>query len=873
MSKANNKLVFFGRNEMIKYFQRFDYLDIKIAPLADGLGADYYPFLKKAMCDYELRKNHTVYADIKYLDVRDKVKIIYGDEDGAAEKMTYVYDFAVSRLLDRYIDIDTLIKLFNHHFFEFEWRQHIDYNFKENDLCFYRDHFIHQIRNCYMILRLLDGVTNDSVKKSKTKKVIGLSSGINIVDGSVKRELSPLMAQIKETLKNSLDNELMKNVRVAVNNYTDRVKDIVNNFIVKMDLVDGAPTGDKKEVENLLKKNAEDFSWEYLIRGTLIIACLFHDIGYPVKFMQDSADQLNDFIASILPQNGLDFDKLNDLLGSSLLFTLVKKDVLKKMFYKRDHGTLSAVILLLHFYETGIIHSLNDIKKMMVEYAALAIFNHTVTNYYKDRKDVSYKASFIADPISYTLRFIDDLQEWERVYFEVRKMGDLRYCEKCKMPIGKIWNTDIENKIADIAKGNIQNSINIPETILYKMDFADLAFPDSNMKRVYTCGCGDKIDKGGLNEKDWSHANHIIDGNKFMSDGWHFCPGLYEKGTLFPDRKINYTVISTNQVVIDESQDDSPKYTFYLDYDPFRTFYLIKMNSHALDYRIGDLKTLNEQFEYQKGIDFKMVTNMTNNPFMLKLRILCDFLYEYGHYLYNVIKFKKNLGQEDIALEFSRKINLLYVKMLPSKETDRKSEFNFIYYFSRKMKKIGFFNYDFDDENISSIEKVESTDAESFQTLSIDRIVEFLMREKKKKRGKANIYITNLCNTLSQYFKLAKAIANEDNINNIEFNTVYFTDYHKTLCSYLFSDAVKQIDSLYKNYNFIEYYKKDFDKEQMAQANQILFDPQYYNPMIIQTNCVNKDRFDFFDALSDLYLFKEMYRFSQDNFRRRIADL
>ncbi|MCH5259232.1 MAG: hypothetical protein J1F18_05730 [Lachnospiraceae bacterium] len=842
------KVIYFNRPEMIKFFQDLDYLNIKCEPFLNGLDLNKAPIVKKMMCDYELSKNHTVYADIKYYDIFEKIKKIYGNENDIARKMTYLYDFAISRLLDRYVDIDTLIKLFNHHFFEFEWRQHIDYNFKENKLSFYRDHFIHQIRNCYMVLKLLE-----SEQKVKNGKIIIASS--------------PLMSKIKDVLESSLDNELIKYVHVNINNYSDAVCSRIDS-IEKKQFEDQSEYCCLKETAKSVKGNSGDYALEYLIRGTLIIATLFHDMGYPVVFMREHSSQLNEFISSIFPQDGLSFAKLNELLGTSLLFTLTPQKVLKSMYESHDHGAFSAFILLLHFYETGTIRSLGAVKKAMIELAALAIFNHTVGNYYKDHPECGYKPSFTSDPISYVLRFVDDLQEWERVYFEVHQSGELRYCEKCKMPIIRKWDSEIKEKINEAAERLIRNKVTIAfdkmtNDLLRDFDSLSAVLPEYNMKRLYVCGCNDDTD-----------VECII---KF--EDWHYSTGAFEKGTLFPDRRINYTVICTNAVYIPNGDNSIDK--FYLDYDPFKSFYLLKLNPHALDYRIGDLKKLNDQFQFQENIRFEMVTNMTNNLFMLKFKMICNFFYELGHYAYRIWKIS-GCNDSNEARKYFQEINPVYLDIIGNAK-QALVFFNDIGYLSSRLREVGVFVYDYkteDSKEFGSMPFVSNNmenylkDPDNNEKVKVyideftNNIVKYLMREHEGR------YFHNLKNTLKCYINFMGHVINGDEQSfKFAINSKYGYDAHYIdCCNYLFEDMCKQIISLREDKSLIPYYEKAFNKDIMAAVVETIMDPRYYNPHCIRRKKVNEGIMDFFDSFSDLYMFKEMYRFSQDNLKRRMGE-
>ena len=475
-----SEIYFFNWRTMYQYFSEFNYLEEKYSRLLANCDNDLNPLVMRALCDYETNKTHIVYNKIDYKKFKDKFNMIYHDDD-ASRNMVFYYDFAMGELIDRFLNIDTLNKLFNDHYIEFEWHQHMELNFEKMDLKFYRDHFIHQIRNCYMIMRLLDGFG--------------------------KKQAVTLMKKIKSVLKGR-GTEISKYAYSYIQKYKEHIFRTVEAVLNR-----GASNGifegykiEKKRKEKLvrtLNENAEDFAWEYLIRGSLIIASLFHDIGYPVQYIKSCLSTLNDFIPSILPQDNFGFDRLNDLLGSSLLFTIVEKSELEDYYKTSNHGAMSAFVLLMHFYETGTIHALNPIKRAMVEFAALIIFDHTF-DYYKDGKTKA-KPSFAKNPLSYTLRFVDDLQEWDRVYFEIRPNSDLRYCEKCKMPIGRKWDNNTEKKLYSDYNSRIRN---LP---FYK--FLDDVFPDSRMKRYYVCGCNSE---------------------PCLQENNHFTSNNYENGSLFP---------------------------------------------------------------------------------------------------------------------------------------------------------------------------------------------------------------------------------------------------------------------------------------------------------------------------------------------------
>ena len=811
----------FNSSDMKDYFEHFDYLEKKYNPLIKDIPGELSPFVFKQFLKYERAKNHNLYNKIDYYAIKRNIDLIYSNKQ-EAEDFIFYYDFALSQLIDCFLNITSLDKLFSFHYFEFEWQQHIDFDFKKNNLSFYRDHFIHQIRNCYMILNLLDN-----------SKTLGLD----------------YLSLIKNNLK-SRNTDLSKYINVQIEQYQSHIRSTLGN-ILNNDAIEGEFKNKLIEGKKIIIENATNFSWEYFVCGTLIIAALFHDICYPIVFMNKQMNRLNDYVSSVFSVDSVSFSKLNDLLENSLLFTTTNKEELKQRYQDNDHGAWSAYILLLQFYETGAIRELNPIKRAMIECAAVAIYEHTIK--YKvsgERKFEREKPSFTLNPLSYTLRMVDDLQEWDRIYFEVRTNSDLRYCKKCKMPISRFWNYDIDKYCEELGLHDL--------------------LCGSAARRMYVCGCSTEYEgddtKGfycdkneakksllrrcGVSEENLAGALISKDLMKEYIHELIFDGGMFENGALFPYQKINYTVTSRSVSLIKASgevyADLWKVYQFYIDYDPFRLLYLLSINYKALGYRINELAKLNKLFYNQADISFCVRSNLTDNPFMLKARVLCNFLYEVGHYINNKSSntYKANQIYDQLFEEF---------------------DFNIFYRFATLMKERGLFVYDYSDEGIK---KTISDDADIDKKLisMLDEVVDKFMNRTNKK---SNIFIKNLKNTCKIYLLfLFNGLLKEDEVCNTKFR--YIDDIHKKACSIVLADAIKQKNYL-QSTKFNIYYEKrnSHELEDMGYALNILLDKKYYDPRIINRCKVNESKLDFFDFYSDLYLFKEMYRFSMDNLQRR----
>ena len=139
------------------------------------------------------------------------------------------------------------------------------------------------------------------------------------------------------------------------------------------------------------------------------------------------------------------YEKISSTLSQSLLFQIVGKEEIVDRCEKGDHGAFSSIILLLHFYESGLIFSLPLEQRTAIELASVAIYNHTnsykiIEKKAKSKKSYYYKPIFKLNPISFLLRICDDAQEWERTYFEIGDTQSLLYCDKCKTPLIRTKN-------------------------------------------------------------------------------------------------------------------------------------------------------------------------------------------------------------------------------------------------------------------------------------------------------------------------------------------------------------------------------------------------------------------------------------------------
>ncbi|MCM1214916.1 MAG: hypothetical protein NC548_10395 [Lachnospiraceae bacterium] len=181
----------------------------------------------------------------------------------------------------------------------------------------------------------------------------------------------------------------------------------------------------------------------YLFYSSSIIASLLHDIGYPIAYIGRTVKELGSFLpfSHIFVQEVETISTIHAVLQDSLLYKVMSPEAVAERVEKKDHGALSAVILLYKYYDNGKMALLSPIKRAAIELAALMIYNHTLGYRHQGKeKSIYYKNIFWENPMSFLFRLCDDLQEWDRVYFDVSQKSNFFVCGNCFMPLTRQAN-------------------------------------------------------------------------------------------------------------------------------------------------------------------------------------------------------------------------------------------------------------------------------------------------------------------------------------------------------------------------------------------------------------------------------------------------
>lgn len=448
---------------------------------------------------------------------------------------TNLLEQVTEKFLGQYVAIDGMDELFKESYFYFEWMMHLEYKEQQHDYSYYRDHYLHQVRNLYEMFRLLD---HDNL----------WIRCMNIYRQKGNRVAISMENSIREQRCNLCQEKI-------------------------------------KCLEEIPNTKFEEWNYHYIIFATAIVSALVHDIGYPIVYMKRNMDRLQGFLPMSHLFMGLEdsMPRIKSLLNDSLLFTTVHSSEIIKRLEGNDHGAYSAIILLYQYYDNGKIFSLEPVKRMVVELSALVIYNHTLKYSFQDKKKYDrYQNVFVDNPISYLFRLCDDMQEWERVYFQISDRSTFFICDKCKTPM--------------IRKTNRQHT-----------------YGSKGKVSEYCCFCGRK----GLNSI-WFPYRRMIN--------------------VAPFTDLEIQCIGKGNVR------ESEKWLLNLVCDKKALLQLAKYNDTFALQRLRGVRELRAMVKGQAGFPCVCVKAfISNNPIAIKAQILKEFVAKYGRAIFQEFaEMKKN---------------------------------------------------------------------------------------------------------------------------------------------------------------------------------------------------------------------------------------
>lgn len=408
------------------------------------------------------------------------IEQVYRDTEHYTNEYIEMLNLVRDKFIYDYTGIPGLCCFFSPAYFEYEWGMHMEIDYDKHTSRFYRDHYIHQIRNMFEMFSLLDDFGYyEKCRDAYLDPENNIGTYILEVIQQEMLSLNPIDLELygkmlfisNERIRNNWGEaiqllEFLRNISGAL----DSGKEI--ECCLKLSERLGLPgcaiakqikacpaVFAEKELSAVYRSLPKEYSKElrdlmlrHVIYSATIIMSLVHDIGYPISYIRRISDRINRNlpINSLLSASNNNYAEVERALQNSLLFRIVDKEKIKRRLNNNDeHGAQSAIVLLMYFHQHG--SSLSALQKCAVEVAALATYNHTnkywVINKPKDDPEL-VRSDIRKAPLSHIFRLCDDLQEWDRVYFEVTDKSSLMICPRCHTPITRKFGTDI-NKPAE----------------------------------------------------------------------------------------------------------------------------------------------------------------------------------------------------------------------------------------------------------------------------------------------------------------------------------------------------------------------------------------------------------------------------------------
>lgn len=584
MKKPDTKM---NQEEMLKYYRQFDPIEKKYGKYFDLYRKDEYDALYDTCFQYERNRQFSDLTKKEFGDIYANLKLVYENEK-LTEEIIEIYDLVYEKVINQYLNVDGMERLFSENYINFEWEMHLGIDYAGHSMNFYRDHFIHQVRDAYSMDVLLE--------QGYAEKIMDILGD----EGSSK---------------------ISRYVCKYINQQLERKDEV---FLTEQFLEKQKETGVESRREFYLKN---------IVYMSSYMSALFHDIGYPEVANMQSGRNILAYIANVynFGSGHIDFDRIITVLQNSLLFRVVSPKEIRERIEREkiDHGAVSALMFLLHFYENGAIYGLEPYKKCAIEIAGLAIYNHTNSYAYtlvgEDAEKALYQRSvFVLNPISYLLRICDDLQEWDRIYFEISPNANIIFCNKCHTPLVR-------------RKWEEENDV------------------------YYLCNCNKKKDQKNSMELSGTF-------------------GTVFRRESFPYRRLYNVTVCTEVRFIKMKN----KHVFELDYDLERLLYVAYINPSYAKYRIKELNQLKKMFIRQDRQEMTYIKYfMSANILLIKSCIVGKYLekrpngIEFEDYVNSVINAAKNhiITKEQLHNCINNQALTIYEKIRSGLKIDNPSEF------------------------------------------------------------------------------------------------------------------------------------------------------------------------------------------------------
>jgi len=595
-----------NRENLLEYIDKFDYIKEKYSLNEEDFNKVEFYDVYRDLEDHERSEHPITLPQREYSTTYDNVKMIYAQDDIARDMME-LFDRTRENVVRNFININGIERLFSEKYFDYEWDMHTRLRYDDGSRDYYRDHFIHQIRVFFGIMTLLDNTRTNFMQEAQVCIKSNNSDVIPIyINNAVKKYIYEIKMydDVDEYYKSILLCEKVLKKKVDIQDDMSAKKQESRSIKA---LIKEQERRLKEELKKYHASDLHDFINSkvimYFIKLSCTMAALFHDIGYPIEHGIKSNERLTEYISLLHKFTGSsdNFDSIASLLDSSLLFKIVPRNEIKDRLIKKDHGVYSALTFLLHFYENGSSDGLRDtLKHAAAEVAAVAIYDHNIkyllTSKSSDMTNY-YKPYFKKNPVSFLLRLCDDLQEWDRVYFDYKYTPGMRLCDMCKTPIVSVSTPRNKGKERD-RYGLESNWLELH-------------------KRVCLCS---KNPDGVVAGKRTQNCYDIIKNIDF--------PNFAFKRKKVSDLIVQkITIVSTcDDMIIKHPEEKPTQLTIELKYLPFKLLQMCYTSAVFTKFKIETLNCLKKLLDRQFNMtNVKLNYFITSNPLMLKAKIIDDY--------------------------------------------------------------------------------------------------------------------------------------------------------------------------------------------------------------------------------------------------------
>lgn len=592
------KQQYWDKFDCLEFLRRFDAFEHKYLNIGDGNNESLTDSFDKAAheiwSDVLNSQGHSIanhnFSTKEEAEAAQGIKQVYCDEKHYANEYIEMLDLVRDKFIYDYTGIEGLCDFFSPAYFEYEWGMHLEIDYDKHTSRFYRDHYAHQIRNMFEMFSLLDNL--GYYEKCKEAYLDPENNIGTFIAEAINQEILAMNATDKElygkilSLRNTpegkgiraaykdLDGSYFNTMRLPTNcSFGEKQQFIIVNEHVRTGSFSsfwrGASDNNRQELRDLML--------HYVVYSAAIIASLVHDIGYPISYIRRVSDRLNKHLPvnRLLASTTKDYSEIVRALQNSLLFSVVDapEKIEHRLNSSEEHGAQSAVVLLMYFHKHG--EGLTILQRCAIELAALVIYNHTnkfsVINKAKEGKPETIpelvRSDIYKEPLSHIFRMCDDLQEWDRVYFEITDKNSIMVCPKCKTPITRRFGTDT---------------------------------CEPNRKKYYCC-CN--------YDPEYKPQDPASDSNE----------GTYDTNEFVSRRILN--VIGCNHMEVEK--DDAAKYTkFTMNYDCGALLNIMTFSTSYGLVRANGVRDLKRLHSYQGQHDSILVDYfVSGNPLTVKLQI------------------------------------------------------------------------------------------------------------------------------------------------------------------------------------------------------------------------------------------------------------